>query len=161
MNHWDDFEDCESISDIHIKRFKSPEVVPNKDLGFDHVPRYEGFFETIGKIILSPFLRQHHMRRLAKKQDPSTKIAERETSMQEVKKSPTEMNYQTAMETSHTAISYLFLKRSLFQIPWKYIDVSGQSQTELDSAEERAINDTGSTDSVPVFSDDWVAELVT
>ena len=49
VNHWDDFEDCESISDIHIKRFKSPEVVPNKDLGFDHVPRNDGSLKQSGK----------------------------------------------------------------------------------------------------------------
>ena len=118
----------EWISDIHSKRFKAPEVVVDKDLGF-HFFFYDdcSFKQTEN---LTRLIRKHQVSiDSPHAEDQSTNILQRETSEHKAKKPSTEVNYPMARATScaqrvitfvvitiHFAFNCMFLKTSLFQV---------------------------------------------
>ena len=80
---WDDVRNCESFSDIHIQRFKSPAVVVDNGHGVRHFSCVKtALWDNRDKPILDLFA-EGHLENL------STNIMRRETSQQKTKKSQT------------------------------------------------------------------------
>ena len=112
------------------------------------------------------------MQRVISKQDPLTNSMQRETSKQEATEvldrgelpggEGDVLNKAGDDINRHNVSPHIQLyipQEDSFPLALKYTDVVRQTQTDLDSAEERAINDNWRTDGATTLSDDWLVRI--
>ena len=130
---WDHIENCESISDIHIKRFKSKEVIVIKESGLHRSKKRSG--------TLVP----RHPRRLT----PSKERHDAESSLlaheENTETSDILEDKEDSWSMSGRSQVYVLQASSCFLIP-EYIDVMRRLENESESAAEHTIGGCCNTD---------------
>ena len=129
----DDIETCNSISDIHIKSFKSKEVIVIKDQDY-----------IVFRVLVVPSNSRDSLFLVtfAVCLFPVKEMTQRAISWQ-TKKTPKLSSISSEFTKSHRVVprSKLYVpKVSSFPLPLKYIDVMRQTGTDSESAAKHTIN---------------------